>query len=170
MGEAQRGQRDDGSTAGASQVPAGRPAGPDGRSGADGLADALPGPVATSAFRASRQLLDVAAQQAAEIVAEAQRAARSRQQEADLLVAKARRVLEAAEAKAAAIVAAARASAPAPTVLDLSDEALRRVVAPKATVLPRGSLAARIDEIVASAVAQAVEEARPTSGALDAAS
>lgn len=127
-------------------------------------------PAATTAFRAARQLLDVAAEEAAAIVAAAQREARSRQREADLLVAKARRLLEAAEAKAAVIVATARASAPGPAVLDLTDDALRRVVAPDATVLPRGSLAARIDGIVASAVAQAVEEARPAPGSLDAAS
>ncbi len=166
MGDAQRDQRGLGPAAGSSHAPTVLTG--DLHGGVPG--DELPGPVATSAFRAARQLLDVAAQEAAEIVAEAQRAARARQQEADLLVAKARRVLAAAEAKAAVIVAGARASAPGPTVLDLSDEALRRVVAPDATVLPRGSLAARIDEIVASAVAQAVEEARPASGALDAVS
>ena len=85
-------------------------------------------------------------------------------------MAKARRLLEAAEAKAAVIVATAQAAAPGPALLDLTDGALRRIVAPDATVLPRGSLAARIDEIVASAVAQAVEEARPAPGALDAVS
>lgn len=124
---------------------------------------------ATSAFRAARQLLDVATEEAARIVAEAERRARAREQEADLLVAKARRLLEAAEAKAAAIVAAARAGgvATGPAVLDLTDVALPRVVAPDATVLPRGSLAERIDEIVAAAVAHAVQEARPPSGPLD---
>lgn len=132
--------------------------------------DGLPAPAATSAFRAARQLLDDAAAEAARIIDEAQREARTRQREADLLVAKARRLLEAAEAKAAVVVATAQAAGPGPTLLDLTDGSLRRIVAPDATVLPRGSLAARIDEIVASAVAQAVEEARPAPGALDAVS
>lgn len=148
MGEAQRDQRGDGAGPGSS------------------------GPQATSAFRAARQLLDVAAEEAAGIVAEAERRARAREQEAELLVAKARRLLEAAEAKAAVILATARAGGLAPdlAMLDLTDAALGRIVAPGATVLPRGSLAARIDGIVASAVAHAVQEARPAPGALDAVS
>ncbi|MFP5254689.1 MAG: hypothetical protein ACLGI8_02445 [Acidimicrobiia bacterium] len=149
MGEAQQGQA----------VEAGPDAGP---AGAPPTA-----PVEVSAFRAARQLLDEAEAAAASIVAEAERRARSREREADLLVAKARRLLEAAEAKAAVVLSEARAAA---AVLDLTDAGPGRVVAPGATVLPRGSLADRIDEIVASAVAQAVDEARPRSGALGSAS
>jgi hypothetical protein len=119
------------------------------------------------AFRIARALLDAAEQDRAAILADAERRAQLREREAELLVAKARRLLEAAEQKAAVIVAAARS---AEDVLDITDATLGRVVAPSATVLPRGSLAARIDEIVASAVAHAVDEALPTPGTLGAAS
>ena len=119
------------------------------------------------AYRAARSLLAAAEEDRAAILADAERRARVREQEAELLVAKARRLLEAAEQKAAVILAQAR---PAPELLDLTDPALGRVVAPRATLLPRGSLAARIDEIVASAVAHAVDEALPASRSLDAAS
>jgi len=118
------------------------------------------------AFRIARTLLDTAQEERAAILADAERQARVRAQEAELLVAKARRLLEAAEQKAAVIMAQARSA----HVLDLTDATLSRVVAPGATALHRGSLAARIDEIVASAVAHAVDEALPTSGTLGAAS
>lgn len=119
------------------------------------------------AFRLARALLDTAAQERATILADAERRARVREQEAEMLVAKARRLLEAAEQKAAAIVAQARSTR---EVLDLTDATFGRVVAPGATALHRGSLAARIDEIVASAVAHAVDEALPAPGPLGAAS
>jgi hypothetical protein len=106
-------------------------------------------------YAAARELLEAAQEEADRIVTDAQRHARSRELEAELLVAKARRLLEAAEAKAAVITAAARAE-----VIDLTgDDDLRRVIAPDATRLARGSLTARIDRIVASAVSQAVDEA-----------
>jgi hypothetical protein len=110
-------------------------------------------------FAAARALLEAAQQEAERIVADAQRHARARELEAELLVAKARRLLDAAEAKAAVIVAAARAEA-AGSVVDLTEGGeVRRIIAPDATRLSRGSLTARIDRIVASAVAQAVDEA-----------
>lgn len=133
---------------------------------ADGAAD----PPVTIAYRSARELLDGAAEEAARIMAEAASTARAREQEAALLVAKARRLLEAAEAKASVILAAARAEASGASVLDLTDQRMGRVVAPGATVLPRGSLAARIDEIVAGAVAQAIQEARPDLESVDAVS
>jgi hypothetical protein len=116
-------------------------------------------------YAAARELIEAAQQEAERTLADAQRRARSRELEADLLVNKARRLLEAAEAKAAVITAAARAEA-AGAVIDLTgSDDLRRVIAPDATRLARGSITARIDRIVASAVSQAVDEAIVTPAA-----
>ncbi len=92
--------------------------------------------------------------------AEADRYARERTREADLLVAKARRLLDAAEAKAGAIVTTARSEARHVIDLDAlaaaSDDDLGHVIAPGAAALGR---APRLDKLLASAIANAVDHA-----------
>jgi len=108
----------------------------------------------SAAFRAARALLDDAERQAAEIVADAERQARSLEREAELLVARARRLLGVAEHKAAHLVAEARRSGP--EVIDLTDAAPPGRVA---TAARRRRRASGVDQLLASAVAQALDEA-----------
>lgn len=113
------------------------------------------------ALDAARQLLALAEAEAATLRTEAEAHARRRSQEAELLVAKARRVLEAAEARAAVIVSTARSSVAAEIVLDVRSEADVLAVGPRPArrATPR---ATRFDSLLATAIANAVDDAFPT--------
>ena len=115
-------------------------------------------------FGPARELLERAEADARGARADADRYVRLREQEAEMLVAKARRVLTAAEQKAAVIIATARAQV-ADGTLDLtelgSDEEIGRVIAPGASRLYLGDHPTRLDRMLASAIAHAVEESFP---------
>jgi hypothetical protein len=119
----------------------------------------------TAAAGAVRELIDGAELDAGRTRADAARYARQRELEADLLVQKARRLLEAAEQMAAVIVATARTQVAAPSevevdqVIDLDE--VGRIVAPDATVLGNNASPSRFDEMLASAIANAVTDAFP---------
>jgi hypothetical protein len=112
------------------------------------------------AYGIGRELMEVAAEEADALRAEAARYARQREREADLLLDKARRVLAAAEAKASVIIATARflPHLTGDEVIDL--DALAHVIAPGASVL-QGALPSRLDGLLASAIAHAVTDAFP---------
>ena len=112
------------------------------------------------AYGIGRELMEVAAEEADALRAEAARYARRREREADLLVDKARRVLVAAEAKASVIIATAQflPHLRGDEVIDL--DALAHVIAPGASVL-QGTLPTRLDGLLASAIAHAVTDAFP---------
>jgi len=112
------------------------------------------------AYGIGRELMEVAAEEADGLLAEAARYARQREREADLLVDKARRVLAAAEAKASVIIATAQflPHLSGDEVIDL--DALAHVIAPGASVL-QGALPSRLDGLLASAIAHAVTDAFP---------
>lgn len=116
---------------------------------------------ARAAFGAARELIDGAEHDADRTRAEAMLYARRREQEAELLIQKARRVLVAAEERAAVIVETARAQAASgiDQVIDLDE--LSRIIAPYASVLQSGAAASRLDEMLASAIANAVTDAFP---------
>ncbi|MET0728318.1 MAG: hypothetical protein ABWZ76_08495 [Acidimicrobiales bacterium] len=118
-----------------------------------------------AAFSGARDLMERARSDAREILADADRQARAREQEAEMLLAKARRVLVAAEEKAALIVATARTGG-ASDLIDLTEgddeePVLGRVIAPDGNRMPRGPLPARLDRMLASAFAHAVDDAFP---------
>jgi cell division septum initiation protein DivIVA len=114
------------------------------------------------AMTAARELLAAAEADAAELRSETARYVRQRESEAELLVAKARRILSVAEEKAAGILAAARSQAvvidletpvvPVP-LAELTDDQFRRIVSPSA------SSATGLDDMLASAIAHAVDRA-----------
>ena len=120
---------------------------------------------ATDAFGHARALIDAAETEARSILTSAMQRARAREQEADLLVAKARRLLEAAEAKADVILTTARAEAEDHTI-DLTDDlepgGIRRVVNPSGARLGK-PLPTRIDRMLSSAIANAVDDVLPAS-------
>lgn len=112
-----------------------------------------PDDVVVAAYRTARALIDEAEARAVEIVAAAERRARAREQDAELLVGRARRLLEVAEHKAALLVAEARRAGP--KVIDLTDAAPPlRVTAP-----PRVRSGSGVEQLVAAAISQAVDEA-----------
>jgi hypothetical protein len=119
------------------------------------------------AIAAARSLLETAEADAAAVRAAADHYARQREQEAELLVAKARRLLSVAEEKAAGIVTAARSGSARDVVIDLDAAAvtipiselsggeIRRIVA------PRRAAPAGFDDLLASAIASAVDRTFP---------
>jgi hypothetical protein len=113
------------------------------------------------AFGVARELLQGAALDADRTRGEAASYARQREREADLLVQKARRLLVAAEERASVIVAVARTQAlsAADDVIDLDE--LGRVVAPEAARLRGQATPSRLDEMLASAISNAVTDAFP---------
>jgi hypothetical protein len=115
-------------------------------------------------FGGARELLERAEADARRARADADRYVRLREQEAEMLVAKARRLLTAAEQKAAVIIATARVQV-ADGRLDLtepaSEEEIGRVVAPGAARLHVGHHATRLDRLLASAIAHAVDDTFP---------
>lgn len=127
-----------------------------------GAGATIPADDATVAFAVARDLLERAEADARRTLIEAERFAHQREQEAEQLLAKARRVLLAAEDKAAVILAVARAQA-ADGRIDLTvwDDELGQVVAPGATRLARGGQTARLDGMLAAAIAHAVDDAFP---------
>jgi hypothetical protein len=125
-------------------------------------------------FEAARMLIEQAETDAGRLVAQAQRDARdvtseadryvrARRQEADMLVARARRLLVAAEEKAAVIIATARTEAADGTIdlreLPADGGEVGRFIAPGASRLHAGALPSRLDRMLASAIAHAVEDA-----------
>jgi hypothetical protein len=123
----------------------------------------------SDAIAAARDLLAAAEAEAASVRATADQYARQREQEAELLVAKARRLLSVAEEKAAGIVLAARSGSARDVVIDLDAAAItipiselsggeiRRIVA------PRRAAPAGFDDLLASAIASAVDRTFPPS-------
>lgn len=117
-----------------------------------------------AAFEVARRLVERAQAEAERAKADADRYVRLREQEAEMLVAKARRVLVAAEQKAAVIIATARSQTTDGT-LDLrqgdADDDIGRVVAPGASRLYLGGHPTRLDRMLASAIAHAVDDTFP---------
>jgi hypothetical protein len=121
----------------------------------------------SAALETARGLLDQAEADARSARADADRYVRLREQEAEMLVAKARRVLVAAEQKAAVIIATARAQVADGTIdlteLEAEDE-IGRVIAPGAARLYLGDHPTRLDRMLASAIAHAVDDTFPIDG------
>ncbi len=117
----------------------------------DGATGTDPAPTgASTPAAAAMDILREAEAAAAATRAEAERYARQRERGADLVLAKARRVLVAAEEKAAVIVATAHDHVR--TVIDLDALAADDASAPEGT---------RLDGMLASAIANAVDSAFP---------
>lgn len=130
----------------------------------DGRAEASAGSGLDMGFGGARELGERVEADARRARADADRYVRLREQEAEMLVAKARRLLIAAEQKAAVIIATARAQV-ADGALDLTEPAaeddIGRVIAPGAARLYLGDHPTRLDRLLASAIAHAVDDTFP---------